>query len=169
VAKENGISKGGGMSEQVHNLGYLRMAVEDCLVAYLTGKVDAKSVRAAYTTTAMEHPLVVVHAKSTAVRNATSYSLSRNVDVEIRCITYAEAETDSAGTELYEAREAHFKLLAQVYQAMAQADILTRLQSVQSRYVTFSMCYVLGESASIADGSYVTSVNLEIIATPKEL
>ena len=63
------------MTIQMHNLGFLRMAVEDALAAHLETLVTSAKVRAAFTTTEIEHPLVTVHAKNTRERNEQDYIL----------------------------------------------------------------------------------------------
>jgi hypothetical protein len=149
------------MSEQLHNLGFLRMAVEDALVAHLTSKVGTRAtIRPAFTTAEKEYPLVTVHASATRERNEDDYNLARFVDVELRVITYA------AATDLLTAREAHFQLLSDVYHAMAQGDIVTQLNGLQAARVAFWSCYARTDEASIVAGAYMSIVQVEIGATP---
>jgi hypothetical protein len=155
------------MSEQFHNLGFLRMATENAIVAHLKNYCQAATVRPAYTTDKIEHPLVSVFARQTREKNPTAYTLARFVDVEIRVVTYAEPEKDGS-VELWTARESHFNLLAQVYHGMAQADILDRLNGVGEGRVAFWLCYATTDSQAVENGTYVSTVNVEIGATPQE-
>jgi hypothetical protein len=150
---------------QYHNLGYLRMAVENAMVAHLTAYVDASlgaTVRPAYSATEIVHPLVTVHATRTRERNEDDYSLARYLDVEVRCVSYAEA------TDLLTAREAHYRLVADVYHALANADIVAALNATGEARVEFWSCYAKTDEGSIAGSSYVTTISVEVGATPKE-
>ena len=149
------------MTIQMHNLGFLRMAVEDAIVAHLKTLVTSATVRAAYTTNTIERPLVTVHAGSTRERNEQDYDLARYVDVEIRCMTYAEPTT------LEDARAAHFRLVADVYHALANVDIVSALNETGSPRVTFWSCYAKTDAGAILEQSHLTSISVEIGATPK--
>lgn len=150
------------MSTQYHNLGYLRKAVEDAIVSLLQNSVgDAASIRAAFTTAEIEYPLVTVHATGTRERNEDDYNLARYLDVQIRIINYAEA------TALLTAREAHFDLVAAVYHAIAQADVVASLNALSTPRVAFWSCYAKTDSGGATGGSYVTTIDLEIGATPQ--
>ena len=151
------------MSGGAHNLGRLRMAVEDLLVAYLAGRCDGVRVRAAYTTQAVEHPLIVVHAKATREVN-DAVTLARYVDVEVRALTHAE---DSSDDGLRTAREAHSRLVGDIYEEMADADIVTALTALGGERVSVWSCYALTDEGSVSESSYLTQVQVEIGATPK--
>ena len=150
------------MTIQMHNLGFLRMAVEDALVAHLETLVTSAKVRAAFTTTEIEHPLVTVHAKNTRERNEQDYNLARYVDVEIRCITYAEETT------LLSSRQAHFRLVADVYHALSNADIVAALNDLGAARVTFWSCYAKTDDGGVVGGTLLSTISVEIGATPKE-
>jgi hypothetical protein len=150
------------MSGQLHNLGFLRKAVEDAIVSLLQNNVGTvASIRPAFTTTAKENPLVTVHATETRERDEDSYTLNRYLDVEIRCITYAQS------TALLTAREAHFELVAAVYHTMAQADIVTQLNALLTPRVAFWSCYAKTDAGGSAGGAYVSTIAVEIGATPQ--
>jgi len=149
------------MVTQFHNLGYLRMAVEDAIVALLTAECNGTVIRPAYTTDKQEFPCVVVHAVNTRERNETDYNLARYVDVEIRCISYAEAENLSS------AREAHFALLASVYHSLASADIVAKLNDTGTSKVKFWSCYAKTDTGGTAESAYVSVISVEIGATPQ--
>jgi hypothetical protein len=151
------------MSDQLHNLGFLRMSVEDALVALLKTGCGAATVRPAYTTDAMEFPCVTVHASATRERNEQDYNLARYVDVEIRCITYAEPDG------LLEAREAHFNLVACVYHTLAQADAVTLLNGLAVPRVAFWSCYAMTDAGGVIDGAYLSTIAVEIGATPQPI
>jgi len=148
------------MAKQLHNLGYLRKNVEDALVTHLQTEVEA-TVRPAFTTDKVENPCVVIHAKNTRERNETEYNLARYVDVELRCITYAEKQT------LLDAREAHYELVASVYHAIAQADIVKTLNALGHKGVAFWSLYAKTDEGTIAAESYVTIIQVEVGATPQ--
>ena len=150
------------MTIQLHNLGFLRMAVEDVLVAHLSNLVTSSKVRAAYTTDQVERPCVTVHAEKTRERNEQDYNLARYVDVEVRCLTYAEP------TDLQSAREAHFQLVADVYHALSNVDIVAALNDIGGARVKFWSCYAKTDAGSILEQSHVTSISVEIGATPQE-
>ena len=150
------------MSGQLHNLGYLRMATEDAIVAFFKKSITGATIRPAYTTDKQERSLVVVHAKNTRERNETDYNLARYLDVEVRVLTYAEA------TKLYTAREAHYSLVAQAYHALSQSDVVTTLNDLQAARVLFWSCYAKTDAGTIEDSSYVSTIDIEIGATPKE-
>jgi len=150
------------MTPQLHNLGYMRMAVEDVLVSHLSSLVTSAKVRAAYTTDQVERPVVTVHAGQTRERNEQDYTLARYVDVEIRCLTYAEQ------TDLQSAREAHFQLVADVYHALANAEIVTALNEVGNARVKFWSCYAKTDHGVILQQSHLTNISVEIGATPQE-
>jgi hypothetical protein len=150
------------MTPQLHNLGYLRMAVEDVLVAHLSSLVTSARVRAAYTTDQIERPVVTVHAGQTRERNEQDYNLARYVDVEIRCLTYAEK------TDLQTAREAHFQLVADVYHALANGGIVTALNEVGGARVKFWSCYAKTDTGTMLEQSHLTIISVEIGATPQE-
>jgi hypothetical protein len=80
----------------------------------------------------------------------------------VRCVSYAEE------TDLLTAREAHFRLVADVYHAMANADIVTALNELGSPRVTFWQCFAKTDEGSIAGSAYVSTIAVEIGATPKE-
>lgn len=150
------------MSDQLHNLGHLRQATEDAIVSHLQNCIGTvASIRPAFTTQEKESPLVTVHATGTRERNEDDYNLARYLDVEVRCVTYAEA------TALLTAREAHYNLVAAVYHALAQADIVTSLNALSTPRVRFWSCYAKTDSGGIAGGAYVTTIEVEIGATPQ--
>ncbi len=154
------------MAEQPHNLGYLRKSVEDALVAHLANAVSPATVRPAYTTTAMENPVVVVHATGTRERNEESYTLARHVDVEVSAITYAEDVRDHTETILNDARTAHYDLVAQIYHALAQSDIVATLNSLGVPRVAFWLCYAKTDAGDITDGAFRTRIQVEVGASP---
>lgn len=158
------------MSLYPHNLGFLRFAAEDCLTAYLTGRVQA-TVRPAFTNTETEHPLIVVYVREMQPRHETTHALVRDLMGEFRAISYAESETDSAGVELRAAREAHARLVSQVYEATMQTDsaILAALAAVQQPGISWSLFHVRGEVGGTQDGAYITTIQWEAIATPTEI
>jgi hypothetical protein len=88
---------------------------------------------------------VTVHASATRERNEQDYNLARYVDVEIRCITYAEPEG------LLQAREAHFNLVACVYHTLAQADTVSRLNGLAAARVAFWSCYAMTDAGGVID------------------
>jgi len=143
--------------------GYLRMAAEDALVSVLSAAITDASIVAAYTTTQIEHPLIVVHAANTREMDETSQRLARFVDMEIRVISYAEA------SGLLSARAAHFALVSQVYDTLANADIVTTLEAVANAYASFWYACVKTDSGAVEESCYVTTINMELGITPKEL
>jgi len=150
---------------QQHNLGYLRMAVEDALVAHLQKYVDGSigaTVRPAYSSSEITYPLVTVHATATRETNEDVWQLARFVDVQVRCVSYAEA------TDLLTAREAHYKLVADVYHALANLDIVAALNELQSPRVDFWQCFAKTDVGSIEASAYVSNIAVEIGATPKK-
>ena len=155
------------MSDQPHNLGLLRKNTEDGLVAYLEKYCGNATVRAAFTTARKEHPLVVVHAVSTREMNEDDYRLARYLDIQIRVVNYAEP--DGGDTQLVKARDAHFQLINDVYFALAQSDIVTQLQAIGQQGVDFWSCYAKTDSGGTSDSSYVSIIEVEIGATPKEI
>jgi len=153
------------MTIQMHNLGFLRMAVENALVAHLQNYVDGSlgaTVRPAFSSSEIVYPLVTVHATATRERNEDDYNLARFVDVTIRCVSFAEP------TELLDARQAHFRLVADVYHALANIDIVVALNELGSPRVTFWSCYAKTDEGSVETSAYVTKIAVEIGATPKE-
>ncbi len=153
------------MTIQQHNLGYLRMAVEDAIVAHLQKYVDASlgaTVRPAFSSVEIVYPLVTVHATATRETNEDVWHLARFVDVEVRCVSYAEA------TDLLTAREAHYKLTADVYHALANLDIVAALNELGAPRVTFWQCFAKTDAGSIEASAYVSKIAVEIGATPKE-
>ena len=155
------------MSDQPHNLGLLRKNVEDGLVAYLTSYCGDATVRAAFTTARIEHPLVVVHALTTREMNEDDYRLARYVDVQIRVVNYAEPE--DGDVKLVAARDAHFQLINNVYYALAQSDIIAQLQAVTQQGVDFWSCYAKTDGGDSSDSTYLSIIEVEIGATPKEI
>ncbi len=146
------------------NLGYLRMAVEDALVAYLKTSIgaDLATVRPAFTTETIEENVVTVFARETQEVNEVSTG-ARYVMVEIRCATYA------VNRDLMTAREAHYALVAQAYDALrgASPDVLNALGV--PRVVFWQVEHPLTETGGVTDASYLTTIQLQAGASPKEL
>lgn len=152
------------MPNQPHNLGYLRMAVEDALVSYLTTLMPGDcTVRAAWTSNETTLPVVSVSAPSTREHNPDAYVLARYLDVEIRLVTYAEA------SGLKTAREKHFEYLSVLYSALAQSDIVDALNALGQSKVVFWSCYAKTDEGSIANNAYVSTLAVEIGASPQEI
>jgi hypothetical protein len=131
-------------------------------VSHLSSLVTSAKVRAAYTTDQIERPVVTVHAEKTRERNEQDYNIARYVDVEIRCLTYAEK------TVLQEAREAHFQLVADVYHALANVGIVAALNEVGGARVKFWSCYAKTDTGTMLEQSHLTIISVEIGATPQE-
>ena len=156
------------MSLQRHNLGYLRMAVENALVEHLALAVPGANVRAAYTTAREDYPMVIVHAERTREMNEEDYRLARYVDVAVRVKTYAEpAEGGYSNAGLLTAREAHFELVAEVTHSLAQAGIVESLNTLAVPRVSFWSLYVRGDEGAVDEPAYLTSISIEVGATPQ--
>ena len=143
--------------------GYIRMAAEDALVVVLSDAIDDADIVAAFTTTQIEHPLIVVHATNTREMDETSQRLARFVDLEIRVISYAEA------SGLLTARAAHYALVSQVYDTLANADLVTTLEASGSTYAEFWYAVVKTDVGSVEEYCYVTTIQMELGVTPKGL
>ncbi len=154
------------MTMQKSNIGYLRFAAEDAIVAHLKRHVQTDSIREAYTTDTPSGNMVVAHAIRTRKVSETD-SLARYVDVEIVCYTYAEPKRDTAHTVLMEAREDHARLVSEAYDAMAQTDIVTQLNALGVPRVTFWQSFTDADEGGSENSQYVTRISAVIGATPK--
>ena len=155
------------MTLQRSNIGYLRFAVEDALVAHLTRSVETNQIVPAYTETQPTGNMIAVHAIRTRKVSETD-NLARYVDVEIICYTYAEPKRDDAHTVLMTAREDHSRLVSEAYDAMAQANIVDLLNDTGVPRVVFWQSFTDTDEGGQADGKYVTRIFATIGATPKE-
>jgi len=152
---------------QLHNLGYLRMAVEDALVAYIAQNVSIADVRPAYTTERMETPRVTVHAESTRQMDDETYRLARYVECSVRCLTYATPGDNGHDDDtLRTAREHHHDLVASVTHALVQSDVLTLIADMDHPRVDIWSLFVTGDAGGTMDDYYVTTIAVEIGATP---
>lgn len=154
----------------LHNLGLLRKAAEDTLVAYLKLHIPQAEVRAAMSGAKVQEPVVVVHAQSTSEMDDTTYRLSRNMTISVRVRTHGFDEAESAQPDIVvAARDAHFSLVNQTCRALVQSDIVTLLDAIGNEYVGFSTLFMTGDEGGVEGSSYMSMLAFDALAFPKEV